>query len=411
MAGPRVEFAHILRGVAAAAVVTSHLTYMIWRKPEIIGDLIAYPPVTNIIQGTEFRPVTDFGLPYFWGYFGVALFFLISGFVIPFSVSSLSRSGFATARIFRIWPTYLVGLAVAVACIAVNSRLAGIAFPYSAGEVMLNALIVPRWPTLTRSIDGIIWTLEIEVFFYVTCVFLMDRIRRFDRRIFLVAALAVPLALLVSLASGVLIRLGMGVFGLANWASTVPVYVCFMFCGVGFYYHYRGRLGPLALFVVQLFLLVAFVTSMRVGVLATQGWLAPICYLIAYAAFALGYLARERISALPSWGLRPIYWLADISYPLYVVHGVLGYTVLAHAVEAGVPGWTAVAIALAVVLTLATIIHRAVELPSQSYGKAMAVKMPAVRDLTQCDAAAISPLNVETTSATGPNLIIRPSRR
>src|SRR5258708_30322456 len=114
----------------------------------------------------EFEPLTDFGLPYFWGHFGVVLFFLISGFVIPFSVSSLSRSGFVAARIFRIWPTYLVGLAIAVICIASNSALSNIAFPYSSIQLLTSALIVPRCPTLTRSIDGIIWTLDIDIFFY-----------------------------------------------------------------------------------------------------------------------------------------------------------------------------------------------------------------------------------------------------
>ena len=412
MAGTRIEFAHILRGVAAGAVVISHLTYLIWRRPEAIGGLIAYPPVSKIIQSTEFMPVTDFGLPYFWGYFGVALFFLISGFVIPFSVSSMSRSGFAIARVFRIWPTYLVGLAVAVACIALNSTLAKNAFPFSPLEVLTNALIVPRWPTLTRSIDGIIWTLEIELFFYAVCVLLMDQIRRFDRRIFLLAALVVPLALFVGLQGGVLIRIGMPVYGLAVWVSTVSVYVCFMFCGVAFYYHYRDRLSLIGLFMAQAFLLAAFVTSMRVGVMAIQGWVAPICCLVAYGAFAVGYLARERISALPYWGRRPIYWMADISYPLYAVHGVLGYTIIVHAVEVGFPAWAAVLIALTAVLTLAVLIHWSVELPSQHYGKTLGVKMRPDRDSsTQYDPTAISRLNVETTSDTGPKLIIRPSRR
>ena len=75
MASRRIEFAHILRGIAAGAVVISHLTYLIWREPGIIGGLISYPALPRIIQDTQFVPVTDFGLPFFWGHFGVALFF------------------------------------------------------------------------------------------------------------------------------------------------------------------------------------------------------------------------------------------------------------------------------------------------------------------------------------------------
>jgi peptidoglycan/LPS O-acetylase OafA/YrhL len=412
MAGARIEFAHLLRGVAAGTVVLSHLTYLIWRQPEAIGQLIAYPPVRRIVQGAEFAPITDFGLPYFWGYFGVALFFLISGFVIPFSVSSSSRSGFVTARLFRIWPTYLVGLTVAVACIASNSMLAKNPFPLSSMEILTNALIVPRWPTLTRSIDGIIWTLEVEIFFYAVCALLMDHIRRFDRRIFLWAAVVVPLAFVAGWKGGLLIHVGMPIYALANWISTVPVYICFMLCGVAFYYHYQGRFSHIGLLIAQGLLLAVFVTGMHIGVLALQGWSTPICFLIAYGVFTLGYVARERVAALPHWASRPFYWLADISYPLYVIHAVLGYTILAHAIEAGAPAWVAVAVALTAVLTLAVLVHLSVELPSRWYGKALAGKMFPAWDLNaQCDSAAMSPLNIATTSDTGPNFIIRPSRR
>jgi|GEM_PF-273073 len=412
MAGTRIEFAHILRGVAAGTVVLSHLTYLVWRKPEVVGQLIAYPPVSRIIQDTEFATIPDFGLPYFWGYFGVALFFLISGFVIPFSVSSLSRSGFAIARLFRIWPTYLVGLAVALACIAFNSLLAKASFPYSPMEVLINALIVLRWPTSTRSIDGIIWTLEIEIFFYVTCAVLMHRIRKFDRRIFLLAVLVAPLALVVGWRGGALIRIGMPIYAVVSWVATVPVYICFMFCGVALYYHYHDRFSRIGLFAAQTLLLVVFVTGMRVGVLAEQGWTAPICFLIAYGVFTLGYAARERVSALPYWACRPFYWLADISYPLYVVHAILGYTIVVHAIEVGVPAWAAVVIAFAAVLTLATLVHLSVELPSRTYGKSLADKMRRARAFdAQCDSAAMSRLNIATTSDTGPKSIIRPSRR
>lgn len=402
----------MLRGAAAGAVVLSHLTYLIWRQPDIIGGLIAYPPVPKIIKSAEFLPLPDFGLPYFWGYIGVALFFLISGFVIPFSVSTLSRTGFAIARLFRIWPTYLVGLSVALACIASNSKLAHNTFPFSPLEVLTNALIVPRWPTLTRSIDGITWTLEIEIFFYAGCALLMQYIRKLDRRIFLLPALIVPLTILFGSRGGGLIRFGMPIYALAYWVSTVPVYLCFMLCGVAFYYHYHGRLSYAGLFFLHAFLLAAFVTSMRIGALAMPDWTGPICYLVAYGVFTVGYLTRDRTSSLPISGRRPIFWLADISYPLYVIHGVLGYTLLVHALEIGMPGWAAVVATLAAVLTLAALLHRLIEMPSQSYGKILAAKMPpASYSGIQSDAAAISRLKVATTSETAPNSIIRPSRR
>src|SRR6187431_393733 len=86
----RVSFAHLLRGIAAASVLSHHYLNMIWEKPQSIGALIAQPALPVLVNNVPHLHIFDFGLPGFWGHFGVALFFLISGFVIPFSVSSLS---------------------------------------------------------------------------------------------------------------------------------------------------------------------------------------------------------------------------------------------------------------------------------------------------------------------------------
>ncbi len=173
---PRVEFAHLLRGFAAGSVLLSHLAYTFWRKPDIVGGLIVYDALPQSLAKVSSIALTDFGLPDFWGHFGVALFFLISGFVIPFSTARLSGPAFAIARAFRIWPTYAAGLTVALACLVTNATLSETPFPYSASEILNHYFIVPRWPTLTRPIDGIIWSLEIELFFYAYCLLVIRRL-------------------------------------------------------------------------------------------------------------------------------------------------------------------------------------------------------------------------------------------
>ena len=160
----RILFAHLLRGIAAGSVLSHHYLYMIWEKPKSIGELIAQPALPELVGKVSHPGIPDFGLSAFWGHFGVALFFLISGFVIPFSVSSLSPLGFAVARALRIWPTYIVGFSITLLCLLLNSRGAGITFPYTVVDVLSHYLILPRWPMLAHPIDGIIWTLEIELF-------------------------------------------------------------------------------------------------------------------------------------------------------------------------------------------------------------------------------------------------------
>jgi peptidoglycan/LPS O-acetylase OafA/YrhL len=67
--------------------------------------------------------------------------------------------------------------------------------------------------------------------------------------------------------------------------------------------------------------------------------------------------------------------MADISYPLYVVHGVLGYAVLyalmersAHA-SIAVPGVTLLA------LFVAFLIHRLIEMPTHVVGQKLARRL------------------------------------
>ena len=324
----RIAFAHLLRGVAAGSVLTHHFLYMIWEKPQVIGELIAQPALPALVANVPHVSVPDFGLPGFWGHFGVALFFLISGFVIPFSISSLSPAGFVIARVLRIWPTYVAGFSIALACIAINAARAGVAFPYTFGDVLSHYLILPRWPTLARPIDGIIWTLEIELFFYGFCVIVSRKLKALDRSIYLVAVVSVPLAVAASLVAPAILRFG-GTFALVHWASSMMQFLPFLLVGTAFHYFYRGRLRRHELIALHAGLLVAFVLSWRFGLMKGDGWSGPLSYLTAYAVFATTFAFRDTIANLPQLLCRPFSGLADISYPLYVVHGIVGYSIIA----------------------------------------------------------------------------------
>ena len=57
--------------------------------------------------------------PYFsLGHTGVALFFLVSGFVIPGAFDARTRWAFVVSRAWRLWPTYAAGLTLTIAALA-----------------------------------------------------------------------------------------------------------------------------------------------------------------------------------------------------------------------------------------------------------------------------------------------------
>src|SRR5437762_8805346 len=96
MRAGRLTFLDALRGVAALAVVAQHLGERLW---------------------PAFGHVTTF---YFQaGQFGVVLFFLCSGFVIPASLERYdSLASFWIGRVCRLFPLYWFSLVVAVVLFA-----------------------------------------------------------------------------------------------------------------------------------------------------------------------------------------------------------------------------------------------------------------------------------------------------
>lgn len=128
----RVDFANTLRGFAALAVLINHYYGVFWlnraaaatltNAPALPLDAIATP---HLIQWLNALPI--FG----WGPYGVALFFIISGFVIPFSLQKMSCLGFLVNRFFRIVPTYVIGFSITLVAIFFSTRYFSREWPYT----------------------------------------------------------------------------------------------------------------------------------------------------------------------------------------------------------------------------------------------------------------------------------------
>lgn len=94
----RLENIDGLRAIAALSVLVQHM----------FGDMLRHSGV----ESTPLYPYTSAWVHHFdLGRFGVVLFFLISGFVVPFSIKGnkpLRR--FAISRFFRLYPALWLAL-------------------------------------------------------------------------------------------------------------------------------------------------------------------------------------------------------------------------------------------------------------------------------------------------------------
>ena len=148
----RLSQVDALRGLAALAVVFFHFTT---RFTEL------YLP--------DYRP----SLSATYGYFGVNLFFIVSGFVIFMTLERTAKPmDFVVSRFSRLFPTYWAGILLTF-CITHWLGLPGklVEFwPAIANFLMIHSIFgVPH-------VDGVYWTLEVELLFY-TGMFLLYRLR------------------------------------------------------------------------------------------------------------------------------------------------------------------------------------------------------------------------------------------
>lgn len=98
------------------------------------------------------------------GYLGVELFFIISGFVVAWSAQGRSAIRFAKARIIRLYPEYWVALSVSVLVFALARQAHFLEL--SATDILLNLTMVPQYLG-APFVDGVYWTLGVEIKFYV----------------------------------------------------------------------------------------------------------------------------------------------------------------------------------------------------------------------------------------------------
>lgn len=337
----RLEFLDGLRGIAALTVAVQHIGETHW--------------------------VSLLGWSHEWfrmGEFGVLLFFLCSGFIIPASIERRNDLvEFWIGRFFRLWPLYLAVMGAILVGYGLTTRLAP-PTGYRVGEDSLLNLTMLQVFSTRPLVIGASWTLGYELVFYLlVSVLFMSGLHRSSvttATVLLVSAFGLggltttymlqlrparwwtfPVAalLLLVMASGRIARpstrvaaLGMGlvvVLALSNRPHAMYFSLLLlgsMFVGTVLYRWTAGQTaGRTAASVYGLALVVIVLTQRTWHVGYTepisgqtpQWWTEAGTFLAAYLVLGAALLLRHR-----SWP-RLLTYLGTISYSVYLLHALV----------------------------------------------------------------------------------------
>jgi peptidoglycan/LPS O-acetylase OafA/YrhL len=352
----------IIRFCAAVMVMLFHLAYWSWAPADsltrdVTGGIVQFPSLA----------------PFIWpGWVGVEIFFVISGFVIAYSASGATPYAFFRSRVLRLYPAAWV-CATATLVAVVLLRRAGYETIWQYVHSMALWVQGP-W------IDGVYWTLGIEITFYavIFCVLCLGRFgsipvvlglmalasaafwvglaidRLFPGMLplaFLHDLLASPMAAFLLLRHGCFFALG----GLLWLCQTQPLT------------RWRACLIALCLLtgVIEVsdaarnvVMWIGDSTGRRIFVCAV--WLGAVACL-AGTIFANDALHRR----FGRWA-RVVKTVGLMTYPVYLLHDVIGAALLKAGVLLAMPPLAALALAMASILVLSWIVTKFLEPPIRS---------------------------------------------
>jgi peptidoglycan/LPS O-acetylase OafA/YrhL len=355
-----IPFIALLRAIACLLVVWCHLV-----SGWVASHGLQFSPldVTHAYVTQPLVIIQDFG------FLGVAMFFLVSGFIITHVAQRESQVAFLIKRALRIYPPLILSIIV----IAVLFKLLGATHTGATGEIgammadpaqprrflnfVLAATLLNYFWSDNRWINPVAWTLIIEILFYAMTLIVMPVMKW---------SATLATLLLTAVCWVVVLRshdLGDNFGAFSVSMGLIPL----LLIGQCTCWIWSGRIG----FRRFALLLAAnwFVFADALGAIYVDKLPAATSYgvsvLYACLIFVILMLINERLR-LP----KILNFYAKISYSLYLLHEPLGEALLGTLSPKLGYGWS-IAITFLLVTLLSYLAWLWVEQPSQTAAKGL----------------------------------------
>lgn len=308
----RVLFLDVLRGVAALSVVLFHYS----------RDFLPY----------YFKPPLNFG------YMGVHLFFIISGFVIFMTLEkTTSPKQFIISRFSRLFPGYWFNVLLTFLVIILLGKAAD---QRTLSDFFINLTMLQHW-FLVQPIDGVYWTLTVELSFYFLMLILFI-FKQLDKIYFWASMFIV--AMFITKYLHLLFNLPVYyVLPLLHWGNL-------FFAGIVFYKIFESGGKTKDYILLSVTLLVQYLINDNL----TENIIVTFFYILFWILVKIKY----------DWNRANIFiYLGTISYALYLVHEVNGEILYSHL--GFIPPYIRTLTVMCLVIILATISTFLIEKPIQ----------------------------------------------
>ncbi len=291
----RVNEIDLLRFLAALSVVFFHLSFRGYAADNM--SAMPYPLLANFSK---------------YGYLGVELFFMISGFVILMSASSGSLRGFIVSRAVRLYPAFW---ACCTITFAVTIAIGEPHYSASISQYLANMTLLSSFLGVP-SIDGAYWSIFIEIKFYalVAIILLIRRIHQ--------AQLFLILWMIAS------VTLEIFPIGILRYLLIVN-YSAFFIAGSIFYLIWSQGLSPVRVaMIASSWCLAIFQSIKSLSAFENHYTISMNGYIVA-GIITIFYLIMFLVSVRKGGVFGRKRWLlaGALSYPLYLLHQNIGYMI------------------------------------------------------------------------------------
>jgi peptidoglycan/LPS O-acetylase OafA/YrhL len=319
----------LLRFIAASMVLLYHYCFT---NPTLAVTHVAYPELSWFSM---------------YGFYGVPLFFVISGFVIPLSADGKTPGQFVASRAGRLYPAFWAACSLTFATAALLS--AG-SKPIPAVRYLINMTMMSGWVG-GDFVDGVYWTLFVEMRFYLL-VFLALTLKLSRRQI----------------TAGLVAWLLLSIVNFEYYSplqriltlNKAPYFVIGMVC----YSLFRGDRRPLNYVILLVSMVMAHAYELREFDEATTkfGVLHDHRVLLALETACFGIFILFAHKATERFGAPWMRVAGALTYPLYLTHAVIG-EVIFNRLYPFLGRWTLLLGIAATMLVVAYLINVLVERP------------------------------------------------